>query len=179
MSAKPAADECMFNHTHDPGTRCGKQATHKVFILQAGGAMVPFHVCQAHAQVLMKFPGQEGCGVCGGDRKGGDDMSDVKPIDILVKAKEYLEQGWCQGDLAQDELGRAVDPLEPSACQWCAGGAIEVAAWDLGGKPETLDVDLQFARGDASEALEMAIGDGDIADWNDNIGQPVVHFGVL
>ena len=49
-------------------------------------------------------------------------------LELLEKVRELLsDRGkFCQGTLAVDVEGVAVDPLCPWACQWCLGGALEL-----------------------------------------------------
>lgn len=51
--------------------------------------------------------------------------------DILERAKGYVERGWCQGSSATNEQGEVVNPFHPSACCWCAQGAVNAAAFEF------------------------------------------------
>lgn len=56
-------------------------------------------------------------------------IPDLETADLLDRAADRTEGGhWCQGTPAHDALGRDVDPLDPSACHWCMGGAMIYAA---------------------------------------------------
>lgn len=44
--------------------------------------------------------------------------------DLLVRARERIEQGWTKGANARDSYGEEISSDSPAACQWCAQGAI-------------------------------------------------------
>jgi hypothetical protein len=44
--------------------------------------------------------------------------------EVLKKAKEKIEQGWCQHVIAKDREGTKVPADSPEAIQWCSVGAI-------------------------------------------------------
>lgn len=46
-------------------------------------------------------------------------------------AAERVRAGWCRGELARDEQGRAVGVASRAAVQWCAHGALwgRYSAW--------------------------------------------------
>lgn len=43
---------------------------------------------------------------------------------VLIKARAKLRRGWCQGPAAMARSGKAVMPRSPTACKWCAYGAV-------------------------------------------------------
>lgn len=47
--------------------------------------------------------------------------------EVLLRAREFLVRGWCQGARARDANGLAVDPTHKSAVAWCIMGALDVA----------------------------------------------------
>ena len=49
-------------------------------------------------------------------------------IDALVRARELVERGWCQGWFARDADGVEVSFASQSACRFCAIGAIRRVA---------------------------------------------------
>ena len=51
--------------------------------------------------------------------------------DVLASAKTYLEKGWCQWTLAQDENGEKIAEFHPRACKWCSLGAIYASLNDI------------------------------------------------
>jgi hypothetical protein len=61
-------------------------------------------------------------------RDGKGLMNDVKndPIGLLERAFKRIEDpaGWCQGSTAEDADGKPVTANNPSACRWCAVGAL-------------------------------------------------------
>lgn len=51
--------------------------------------------------------------------------------EVLQKAKEKLEQGFCTKVFARNAAGESVSPMSPEAIEWCARGAIRaVMGWD-------------------------------------------------
>jgi len=56
---------------------------------------------------------------------------DLHVLQILQGARRLIEMGWCQGAMARDADGRAVDPGSPTAIQFDPLGAIERAVLDL------------------------------------------------
>lgn len=55
--------------------------------------------------------------------------------EILLRAAEYIEQGWTQGHFARDENEESVAPEDDKAVCWCLAGAVYKAysASDLPG----------------------------------------------
>lgn len=51
---------------------------------------------------------------------------------ILLRAAEIVEQGWCQQDSAQRADGTRTYSYDPTAVRWCALGAVHKAALELG-----------------------------------------------
>jgi hypothetical protein len=45
-------------------------------------------------------------------------------VELLTQARERIEQGWGQGAMAYAADGRVVTANSPSACRFCAAGAI-------------------------------------------------------
>lgn len=46
---------------------------------------------------------------------------------LLIRARGFLERGWCQGAAARNAEGESVSALSEDAVAWCAVGAMEVA----------------------------------------------------
>ena len=92
-------------------------------------------------------------------------MSDT--VEILRKAKQLVQAGWCKGYAARDANDSPVDCYGPQAVSFCMYGAIERVR-DLG---PFWDEDGEYAEG----YLEQAVG-CDIADFNDadDTGKPDV-----
>lgn len=51
-------------------------------------------------------------------------------VGILARARELVEQGWCQETMARDKKGRAADCLGEAPVAFCLWGARERAAYD-------------------------------------------------
>jgi hypothetical protein len=81
--------------------------------------------------------------------------------EILIAARALIadREDWCQGALAQDNLGIEVRPESEEAVCWCAIGAFER---------------IRFRERDSSPAYELAwagmdlFGEPSISDLNDN-----------
>lgn len=54
----------------------------------------------------------------------------MKVIQRLKRAKELLEKGWCQGDLARTKDGVLTDVYSPGAEAFCLLGACMRAEWE-------------------------------------------------
>jgi len=61
----------------------------------------------------------------------------MTPREILLRAAELVERGWCQEAYARDAKGREVASSDPVACCYCPVGAIRAAA-GIYGKSEAL-----------------------------------------
>jgi hypothetical protein len=59
-------------------------------------------------------------------------MSDEEATELLIRARGFIERGWCRFAFAQDAAGNEVSPLDVQAVAWCAWGALFAA-----GLPET------------------------------------------
>jgi hypothetical protein len=85
----------------------------------------------------------------------------MTPQAILIKAAELLESSptaWTQGRLARDDRGWPEAPNHPSACQWCAIGAIA--------KVQNLSEASQMY--DSAAKLLASQLSGTIVYWNDH-----------
>lgn len=80
----------------------------------------------------------------------------MTPREVLLKAAEMVERGWCQGMGARNAAGREVRPTSRAAVCWCAHGAILRSAKDGVGWL-------------CMEHLARAIGIApcDVTGWND------------
>jgi hypothetical protein len=73
---------------------------------------------------------------------------------LLIRARGFLERGWCRGWLAVDARGRSVSETSDRAVRWCAYGALLAAGWDdSSGHP-------------AYRRLKAAIGGEWVCDFN-------------
>ena len=77
---------------------------------------------------------------------------------LLDRARKLIEHGWCSRALAEDRLGRHVEPWSVSACRWSPVGALVNAWYEDGG--DRVDV---FAA--AYLALTLATG-GPADEWS-------------
>ena len=50
---------------------------------------------------------------------------------VFRRAMVFLRSGWCKGMPAMDKKGNSVNFDSPSACKFCATGALDRAAKDL------------------------------------------------
>lgn len=84
--------------------------------------------------------------------------------DVLDAAADLLEKpgAWTQGAYARGKTGRKVTTRRAAVC-FCAIGAMSVAAG--------CDPAVEGEPWEADVALRKAIGDTQIADWNDTPGR--------
>jgi hypothetical protein len=93
---------------------------------------------------------------------------------LLIRARAFLERGWCRHNLAQDAEGNSVEPTDKRAVSWCAFGALLAAGCPLTSPPQTTDTDpwarLQAVMGgptgnfnDAQETVEPVLAAFDLA----------------
>ena len=52
-------------------------------------------------------------------------------IDLIKRAREFVEKGWTQGVHARDADDQEVHPLASTACKWCANGALVAAVCEM------------------------------------------------
>lgn len=78
--------------------------------------------------------------------------------ELLIRAREFIERGWCRGALARDTTGIAVNPISNRAVAWCPNGALVAA----GVSRETYLIDAAIRR------LTDAMGGYCIADFDDH-----------
>lgn len=86
----------------------------------------------------------------------------MTPREVLLKAAELVERGWCQGHYALDDHGNPA-LVEDDACYFCAEGAIIAAMRNDHGRDFMETV----------RALGRAIGvhNSKIIPWNDAPGR--------
>lgn len=77
---------------------------------------------------------------------------------LLDRARQLIEQGWCRNALAEDALGRRVQPWSASACRWSPVGALLWAWYEQDGNGADV-----FAA--AYVALALATG-GRVTEWS-------------
>lgn len=76
---------------------------------------------------------------------------EATPKKVLKRAAKVIERGWTQRALAKDDLGQRVLPESENAVCWCAYGAIDRAAVELG-----VDVESEVALNAESLASSLA-----------------------
>lgn len=65
-------------------------------------------------------------------------------LNILIKAKDIVEKGWCKNSLFRDANGKAIRSTEyTDGCHVCAIGAMKIAA-----------LNINFQSGEYSKALK-------------------------
>lgn len=74
---------------------------------------------------------------------------------LLIRARSFLERGWCRGASARDEAEVGTGPTSERAVAWCAVGALIAAG------SRNHDQKLPAFR-----RLEAAIGGDSIVDFN-------------
>lgn len=79
---------------------------------------------------------------------------------LLVRARGYVERGWCRGTLAKNANGHLTSPMAADAVAWCALGAL-IAATGI-----TEDWHLSFSKHPACARLRDAMGGEHIARFN-------------
>ena len=52
-------------------------------------------------------------------------------LESLKQGRARIATGWCRGKLANDKDGLTVDPGDPTACSWCAAGAVDDRAAEV------------------------------------------------
>lgn len=97
-------------------------------------------------------------------------------LEILTKARELIAdpERWATGELARDAGGHKVPPDSPSACRWCAYGALQNFADDRDAGPllDAAEGRLADAACDVLNATPEFDEDADclIAHVNDDLG---------
>lgn len=76
---------------------------------------------------------------------------------LLVRARAFIERGWCRYMLAMDADGHSVDPTTTAAVAWCGEGALNAA-----GMSKVLTDHPALSR------LRAAMGDIHITLFNDH-----------
>jgi hypothetical protein len=77
---------------------------------------------------------------------------------LLIRARGFLERGWCRGAQARDADGWQVSPTSGDAVAWCAFGAMVAAG---GNFPPCF-----WGQNPTVVRLQAAIGGEDIAVFN-------------
>jgi hypothetical protein len=91
----------------------------------------------------------------------------TETIEMLRKARGFLERGWAQGSFAVDAEGEKVVPGDDSACAWCVQGSLLAASnWKASAETELITtVLLEYSRkGRSPESAS-------IVKWNDTPGR--------
>ena len=92
---------------------------------------------------------------------------------ILIRAAQLVEQGWCRFSAAQDDLGTPLrDPLSPNAVKWCAIGALCRAAGGGFTEPNGLELEAERRLGNY---LMDRFGTAHLSHWNDGIAHDAIE----
>jgi hypothetical protein len=60
------------------------------------------------------------------------ETTEIDPTtDLLIRARGFIERGWCRDALALDAEGKRVRPRSDRAVAWCAHGALIAAGMAL------------------------------------------------
>jgi hypothetical protein len=51
---------------------------------------------------------------------------------LLIRARGFIERGWCRHADAKDRFGWSIEPTSDRAVEWCAYGALRAAGWSNG-----------------------------------------------
>jgi hypothetical protein len=90
-------------------------------------------------------------------------MTDAKVADdataLLIRARSFIERGWCRGAAAANVNGLEVHATSKQAIAWCALGALDAA-----GLPYIHHIRLGWHP--AYRRLQDVIGDERLQDWN-------------
>ena len=81
---------------------------------------------------------------------------DLDAARLLDCAAVKVEQGWTQTANARDGLGEPVQPHDPAAVCWCAHGAINMAAYQIGVTVTDDCGQVLFARVESGSILDRA-----------------------
>lgn len=75
---------------------------------------------------------------------------------LLIRARSFIERGWCRWTQARDADGVGIDPISERAVEWCAYGALVAAGLRNG----------EYKGHSAVCRLIVAIGDDSIGSFN-------------
>ena len=97
-----------------------------------------------------------------GDRRRAATTDDTTAL--LIRARGFIERGWCQGANAKDKNGQPVSIWSDQAVAWCAAGALFAA----GIAPDHNCWEYPVVVNLANNLLQKAIGrDRSIQAFND------------
>ena len=80
---------------------------------------------------------------------------------LLIRARSFLERGWCRDVFARNATGRVVPPRHQTAVAWCAIGALLAA-----GMPEPRIVHVVHSMHPAMRRLKSAVGGWNVGRFN-------------
>jgi hypothetical protein len=84
---------------------------------------------------------------------------------LLIRARSFVERGWCRGTFAANSEGWSVEPTDEDAVRWCARAAVDAAAGQIVGGDHPAFRRLAAAIGvDGIYAADFAEA---VADFND------------
>lgn len=80
-----------------------------------------------------------------------------------MKPSEYIRRGWTQKSYARNAKGEDVLPNDPSACSWCAHGAMVAAFYGI---EDAVQRNNEHCT--AITRLSDSMGFSNIPMWNDD-----------
>lgn len=69
--------------------------------------------------------------------------------DLLIRARSFIERGWCQNAVALDDNHRPCGVTDERAVAWCAHGALVASGVEPGAKTHPAMIRLCAAMGDS------------------------------
>lgn len=77
---------------------------------------------------------------------------------LLIRARSFIDRGWCTGPLARTRDGRPISPDSPHAVAWCAWGALSAAGAPI----------AEHLTHPAFVRLQAAVGKENVPFFNDH-----------
>lgn len=97
-------------------------------------------------------------------------MTSPTSKEVLLRAAEIIEQGWCRGSYATTESGEKVSVRNKDATSWCAIGALYKAESELGW--DVMMPGRKYGDRACHRLSDHLFGNGHIewmiSEWNDN-----------
>jgi hypothetical protein len=100
-----------------------------------------------------------------GMNRGATPIETDDATNMLIRARGFIERGWCRYMLAMDPAGHPIDPTTTNAVAWCANGAL-VAAGLSDCRNYAFYLDHPAVRRLEAEIGSENSGGGNIANFN-------------